>query len=165
VDRKQAPCKDVVIPKDQVSVDKHIPHVFFGKEGASYITGGVGVTKDPETGIRNVGAYRATSFWNCVHPHGGSYSEEQQKKQISVFAFWNPPMSHIGLHLAKAQRMGKPLEVAFACQVDPALHLASATGIPYGMDEYDYAGGLRGAPLELVKCETVDRSKARCSPT
>lgn len=156
VDRQQAPCKEVVIPKDQVSVDKHIPHVFFGKEGASYITGGVGVTKDPETGVRNVGAYRATSFWNCVHPHGGSYSEEQQKKQISVFAFWNPPMSHIGLHLAKAQRMGKPLEVAFACQVDPALHLASATGIPYGMDEYDYAGGLRGAPLELVKCETVD---------
>jgi 4-hydroxy-3-polyprenylbenzoate decarboxylase len=156
VERAQAPCKDVVIPREKISIDRHIPHVFFGREGASYITGAVVVTKDPETGIRNVGAYRVTSFWNCLHPHGGSYGDEQQKKQLSIFAFWNPPMSHIGLHLAKAQKMGRPLEIAVACQVDPALHLACATGIPFGMDEYDYAGGLRGSPVELVKCETVD---------
>ncbi|MCC7259048.1 MAG: UbiD family decarboxylase [Gammaproteobacteria bacterium] len=156
VGRGEAPCKDVVIPREAVSVDRHIPHVFFGREGASYITGGVVVTKDPETGVRNVGAYRATSFWNGLHPQGGSYSDERMKKQLSVFAFWNPPMSHIGLHLARAQRLGRPLELAIACQVDPALHLASATGIPFGMDEYDYAGGLRGAPVDLVCCETVD---------
>ena len=29
-------------------------------------------------------------------------------------------MNHVGLHLAKAQRMGKPLEIAIACQCDPA---------------------------------------------
>jgi 3-polyprenyl-4-hydroxybenzoate decarboxylase len=156
VDRAKAPCKDVVIPREKLSVDKHIPHVFFGREGASYITGAVVVTKDPESGIRNVGAYRVTSFWNCLHPQGGSYSDEQMKKQLSIFAFWNPPMSHIGLHLAKAQKMGKPLEIAIAAQVDPAVHLAAATGLPFGMDEFDYAGGLRGAPVELVKCETVD---------
>jgi 3-polyprenyl-4-hydroxybenzoate decarboxylase len=156
VERSKAPCKEVVIPRDKLSVDKHIPHVWFGREGSSYITGGVGITKDPETGVRNVGAYRATTLWKSLHPQGGSYSVEQQTRQISVFAFWNPPMSHIGLHLARAQKLGKPLEVAFACQVDPALHLAAATGIPFGMDEYDYAGGLRGAPVELVKCETVD---------
>lgn len=156
VDRKNATCKDVVIPRDEVSVDKHVPHVWFGKEGSAFITGGVVVTKDPETGARNVGAYRLTSLWNCLHPHGGSYDERRQKKQLSIFAFWNPPMSHIGLHLAKAQKMGKPLEIAVACQVDPAVHLASATGLPYGQDEFAYAGGLRGAPVELVKCETVD---------
>ena len=65
-------------------------------------------------------------------------------------------MNHVGLHLAKAQRLGKPLEIAIACQCDPAVHMAAATGIPYGLDEYDYAGGLRGSPVELVKCETVD---------
>ncbi|QOJ31864.1 MAG: UbiD family decarboxylase [Gammaproteobacteria bacterium] len=156
VDRARAPCKEVVIPREKVSVDQHIPHVFFGREGSSYITGGVVVTKDPETGVRNVGAYRVTSFWNSEHPQGGRYSEEQMKKQLSLFAFWNPPMNHIGLHLAKAQKLGRPLELAIACQVDPALHLACATGIPFGMDEYDYAGGLRGSPVELVKCESVD---------
>ncbi len=156
VDRKAAPCKDVVIPREKISLDKQIPHVWLGKEGASYICGGVVVTKDPETGVRNVGWYRLTSLWNCKHPQGGAYSEHEQKKQLSIFAFWNPPMNHVGLHLAKAQRMGKPLEIAIACQCDPAIHMAAATGIPYGLDEYDYAGGLRGSPVELVKCETVD---------
>jgi 4-hydroxy-3-polyprenylbenzoate decarboxylase len=156
VDRAKAPCKDVVIPQDEVSVDKHLPHVWLGKEGASYICGGVVVTKDPETGVRNVGWYRLTSLWNCQHPQGGTYSEKEQKKQLSIFAFWNPPMNHIGLHLAKAQRMGKPLEIAVACQCDPAIHMAAATGVPYGLDEFDYAGGLRGSPVELVRCETVD---------
>lgn len=156
VDRSNAPCKDVIIPRDKVSVDKHIPHVWFGKEGSSFVTGGVVMSKDPETGSRNCGAYRITSLWNCAHPQGGTYSEERQKKQLSMFAFWNPPMNHVGIHLAKAQRMGKALEVAVACQVDPALHVAAATGTPYGADEVEYAGGLRGEPVELVKCETVD---------
>jgi 4-hydroxy-3-polyprenylbenzoate decarboxylase len=156
VDRAKAPCKDVVIPRDKVSLDKDIPHVWFGQEGSAFVTGGVGITKDPETGIRNVGAYRVTSLWNCKHPQGGTYTEERQKKQLSIFAFWNPPMSHIGLHLAKAQKMGKPLEIAIACQVDPAVHLAGATATPYGLDEFDLAGGLRGEAVDLVKCETVD---------
>ena len=106
-----------MIGKDEISVDKQIPHVWLGKEGASYITGGVVVTKDPETGVRNVGWYRLTQLWNCKHPQGGTYTEKEQKKQLSIFAFWNPPMNHIGLHLAKAQRMGKPLEIAIGLSV------------------------------------------------
>jgi len=156
VDRGDAPCKDVVIGRDDVSLDKQLPHVWFGKEAASYVTGAVGITRDPETGKRNVGCYRMTQLWKAVHPMGEEYPEEQQKKHLSVFAFWNPPMSHIGLHLAKATAMGKPLEVAFACQCDPAIHLAAATSVPFGQDEFQFAGGLRGAPVELVKAETVD---------
>jgi len=156
VERDQAPCKEVVIKQADISLDKDLPHVWFGKEAASYVTGGVGVTKDPETGARNVGCYRITQLWNAVHPLGEEYSEEQQKKQLSVFAFWNPPMSHIGVHLAKASAVGQPLEVAFACQCDPAIHAAAATSVPFGQDEFGFAGGLRGAPVELVQCETVD---------
>lgn len=156
VDRSQAPCKDVVIPREQISLDKQLPHVWLGREGSSYITGGVVVTKDPETGARNVGWYRMTQLWECEHPLGGSYSEERQKKQLSVFAFWNPPMNHIGLHLAKAAKMGKPLEIAIACQCDPAVHVAAGTAVPFGLDEFEFAGGLRGSPVDLVKCETVD---------
>ncbi|MFW2405408.1 MAG: UbiD family decarboxylase [Gammaproteobacteria bacterium] len=156
VDRDEAPCKDVVINKDDISLDKQLPHLWFGKEAASYVTGAVGITHDPETGLRNVGCYRMSQLWNAVHPMGEEYPEEQQKKQLSVFAFWNPPMSQIGLHLAKATAMGKRLEVAFACQCDPAIHLAGGTGLPFGQDEFKFAGGLRGAPVELVKAETVD---------
>jgi 3-polyprenyl-4-hydroxybenzoate decarboxylase len=156
VERDQAPCKETVIKGEDISLDRDLPHVFFGKEAASYITGGLGITRDPETGDVNMGCYRITQLWNAVHPLGETYPEEQQKKQLSVFAFWNPPMSHIGLHLARATAMGKPLEVAFALQCDPALHMAGATSVPFGKSELAFAGGLRGAPVEVVQCETVD---------
>jgi UbiD family decarboxylase len=156
VDSQQAPCKEVVIEEDEIALDRQLPHVWIGKEGSSYITGAIVVSKDPETGMRNVGWYRLTQLWQCRHPTGGSYTEEQQTKQLSIFAFWNPPMNHIGLHLAKAKAMGKPLEVAVAKLCDPAIHLAACTGTPFGVDEYTFAGGLRGAPAELVKCDTVD---------
>jgi len=156
IDSAGAPCKEVVIEKDDIDLSKQLPLVWFGKEQASYVTGGVVVTKDPETGERNVGWYRLTQFAGAEHPTGGSYTEEEQKKQLSVFCFWNPPMSHIGLHLAKAKAMGKPLEVAIACQVDPAVCMAAATGVPFGHDEYNFAGGLRGEAVDLVKCDTVD---------
>ncbi len=156
IDASEALCKENIIPQDEISLDKHLPHLWFGKEGASYICGGVVVSKDPETGERNVGWYRLTQFWNAEHPTGGSYSEERQKKQLSIFAFWNPPASHIGLHLAKARKMGKPLEIAVACICDPAVHLAACTALPFGQDEFAFAGGLRGEPIDLVQCETVD---------
>jgi UbiD family decarboxylase len=156
VERDQAPCKAVHIPKDRISLDRDLPLVWLGKEGASYVTGGVVTTKDPETGARNVGWYRLTQLYNAEHPTGGSYTEERQKRFLSAFAFWNPPMSHIGLHLAKAARMGKPLEIAIACVCDPAVHVAACTAVPYGQDEFAYAGGLRGASVPLVRCETVD---------
>ena len=70
VDRGDAPCKDVVIEKADIALDKQLPHVWFGKEGASYITGGLGITKDPETGERNVGCYRVGQFWKASHPTG-----------------------------------------------------------------------------------------------
>ena len=50
VDHDDAPCKEVKIAKEDISLDKQLPHVWFGKEAASYITGAVGITKDPETG-------------------------------------------------------------------------------------------------------------------
>jgi 4-hydroxy-3-polyprenylbenzoate decarboxylase len=156
IERDQAPCKAVVIASDDVSLGEQIPHVWFGKEGPAYITSGIAVTKDPETGVRNVGWYRHTQLWNAAHPAGGSYSKDRQKRCLAVFAYWNPPMNHIGLHLFKAVQQNKPLEVAIAVCCEPAIHLASATGLPYSVDEYDFAGGLRGKALDVVKCDTVD---------
>ena len=156
VDRADAPCKEEKIEEADVALDKQIPHVWFGKEGPSYITNAITVSKDPETGERNVGWYRYIQFWNASHPQGKSYSEERAKRWMAAFFWWNPPMSHIGLHVAKAFRQGKPLEIAIAANCDPAIHTASATGLSFGEDEYAFAGAIRGKPVELVKCDTVD---------
>jgi 4-hydroxy-3-polyprenylbenzoate decarboxylase len=151
-----APCKDVKIFGDDVALDQQIPHVWFGREGPAYITNGLGISRDPETGERNVGWYRTALLWNAFHPTGGTYPEGYDKTHMAVYAYWNPPMNHIGVHLSKAARMGKPLEVAFACSCAPALHTAAATGVPYGQDEIAFAGGLQGEPIEVAACETVD---------
>ncbi|MGI9289920.1 MAG: UbiD family decarboxylase domain-containing protein [Gammaproteobacteria bacterium] len=156
VDQKDAPCREVIIPEQDIRLDKQIPHVWFGKEGPAYITNGVGITKDPETGERNIGWYRTALMWQAYNPAEEEYPEGYDQRFMAVYAYWNPPMNHIGNHLFKASQTGKPLEVAFACSCDPSVHLAAATGLPYGQDEYRFAGGLRGAPVELVKCETVD---------
>ena len=152
VDRSQAPCKEVIIR--DVALDKQLPHVWFGKEGPSYLTNAMTFSRDPETGIRNVGWYRLTQFLDATHPLGGSYPPARAKTDLAAFYWWQPPMSDIGRHVYKASRQGKHLEVAIACSGDPALHVAAATGL-IG-DEAAFAGGLRGAPVELVKCEAVD---------
>jgi len=152
VERSAAPCKDVII--HDVALDEQLPHVWFGKEGPSYLTNGITFSRDPETGMRNVGWYRLTQFLDASHPLGGSYAPARARTDLAAFYWWQPPMSDIGRHVFKASRQGRRLEVAIACSCDPALHVAAATGL-IG-DEAAFAGGLRGAPVELVRCETVD---------
>ncbi|MEZ5498460.1 MAG: UbiD family decarboxylase [Steroidobacteraceae bacterium] len=156
VDRAKASCKEWMVKGDDISLDRDLPAVWYGKEGPSYVCNAVSVSRDPDSGERNVGCYRYTQFWNATHPLGQGYTDEQIKRRLAGFVWWNPPMNHIGLHFSKAARKGKPLPVALASMADPVVHLAGATGLAYGVDEFEFAGGLRGSPVELVKCETVD---------
>jgi UbiD family decarboxylase len=152
VDRSRAPCKDVIL-KD-VALDRQLPHVWFGKEGPSYLTNAITFSRDPETGMRNVGWYRFTQFLDATHPLGGAYADIRAKQDLAAFYWWRPPMSDIGRHVFKSSLKGRHLEVAIACSAEPATHIAAATGM-IG-DEAAFAGGLRGEALEMVKCETVD---------
>jgi len=65
------------------------------------------------------------------------------------------PYRHIVLHRNEALKRGEPLPVAIALGVDPAITIASVAAFPYGVDELAMAGALRGAPVELVRCETI----------
>lgn len=156
VPRDAAPCKQVVIREPDIDITHQLPHVWFGKEGPSYICGAITVSHDIETGLRNVGWYRLAQFMDASHPLGGSYPASRNKTDLACFFWWNPPMSQVGLHTAKAAKAGQRLQVAFAVMCPPAVHVAAATGLPYGADEYAFAGALAGAPVELVKCETSD---------
>jgi UbiD family decarboxylase len=148
------PCKQVIIKEKDIDLRKQVPKVFF-MEGQAFITGLVSVTQDPETGERNVGWYRF-GFYD-QHPQTGEwYSEEKQKKCLQGYIFWNPPLSHIGRHFAKAVKKGKPLELAIAGPCEPTIHAAACTDIPFGKDEFAFAGALKEAPVEIVQCETVN---------
>jgi UbiD family decarboxylase len=106
-------------------------------DGGRYIgTLGLVLTKDPETGVRNIGIYRE----QVVGPDRVALNATQQFGTI-----WQ-----------KWRRLGKPTPVATVMGVDPCTLAASCVQARLGDDEYDLAGALRGKPLELVKCVSQD---------
>ncbi|MFQ5850545.1 MAG: UbiD family decarboxylase [Candidatus Binatia bacterium] len=108
------------------------------KDVGPYITIGVQIGKDPDTGIRNVSIHRMLLLG---------------KDRLSL---WAPPDHHLGRMIVKAEDKGKGLEVATAIGVDPAVIVGSQAKVPFGVDEFEVAGGLRQAPVKLTKCQTID---------
>lgn len=109
-----------------------------GIDNAPYLTAANWVTKDPETGIRNLGNYRAM----VKSPtRTGIYCEDPQ---------------HLNIHWQRCKARGIPLQAAIVIGPPPNVSFAATAKIPYGEDEYAIAGGIAGEPVELVKCKTVD---------
>jgi UbiD family decarboxylase len=96
------------------------------------------LTRDPETGRRNLGVYRMQVF---------------DRNQTTVSTY---PKSHLARHFAKAEKNGRPLEMAVVIGAPEPVVMAAASAYPSGCDEYDLAGGLSGSGVPLVRCKTVD---------
>jgi UbiD family decarboxylase len=135
---REAPVQQCVheAPLD-VSALLPVPH-WFERERAPYITAGVIVAKDPETGRRNVSIAR-------LRLEGGA-------RLMAGIA----PNHHLAILAAKARERGQKLEIAVAIGNHPAILLGSQMYVGLGEDEFDIAGGLLGEPVELVKCRTVE---------
>jgi UbiD family decarboxylase len=58
--------------------------------------------------------------------------------------------------IAAYQAAGRDMEFAVALGVEPAVFLGTQARVPYGVDEFGVAGGLRGEAVELTQCCTVD---------
>ncbi len=110
-----------------------------GFDNAPYLTAVNWVTKDPETGIRNVGCYRGMI-----------------KSPTRIGCAGTTPNKHFIVHWQKCKARGIPLQAAAIIGPPPSVCYCSVAPLPYGTDEYAIAGGLAGEPLELVKCKTVD---------
>lgn len=135
---KTGPCKENILIGDQVDITKFIFPIWNEKDGGPYITLPLCITKDPDTGIRNVATYRM-----MVH--------DRNTTGINL-----PPFRHLYMHRKKYLQRGEPIPLAIALGGPPVTHLAAVTPFPYGVDEFGMAGALQEEPLELVKCETVD---------
>lgn len=132
------PVKEVRWQGDEIDLSR-LPIVTHSeKDIGPYITIGVQVGKDPDSGARNVSIHRMLLLG---------------KDRLSL---WAPPDHHLGRYILKAEDRGKGLEVATAIGVDPAIVIGSQAKVPIGVDEYHVAGGLRGEPVKLTKCDTVD---------
>ncbi len=132
------PCKEVI--KTGKDVDLYELPVLWHQDKAShfFITATNCRVQDPDTGTGNSSINRLAV---------------QGKNTLTVQS--NPP-HQLGLIAAKFMQMGKPCPVAIAVGTDPAVLAASSCGIPYDMDEYEFIGGVKGEPLEVVKCHFSD---------
>jgi len=137
VSAADAPVKEITLstPNLEGGVDR-FPHLIStpGFDPAPFLTAGVWVTRDPEDGSYNLGLYRGMI-----------------KAEDRVGCATDVPTQHLAIQWEKARRMGKPLEAAIFVGGPPALLLAAASKVPYGVDEYGLAGALNGAPIAVVR--------------
>lgn len=132
------PIQEKVIMGKDVDLTK-LPIVHHNsKDAGPYITGGVTTVKDPDTNIRNAGMYRFML---------------RDKNQLSVHL---AEVSHIYYIYRKYCDRKQNMPIAITIGAHPAFYLGSLSFCSIDTDEYEIIGGLLGAPLEVVKCKSVD---------
>lgn len=134
------PVKQNILMGEQVNLfDFPSPH-WNRVDGGRYImTYAACVTRHPQTGVMNVGIYR------------GMVGD---RNHVPVL-IWRA--QHIGNHYTAYQQAGlKEMPIAFVIGWEPVLGFCAGQPVASGVCEYDVMGALRGEPVDLVKCETVD---------
>jgi UbiD family decarboxylase len=137
---KTGPVKQNIVKGDDVDLTEFPVPQWNRVDGGRYILtyGGV-VTKDPNSGVMNVGIYRGMV--------GG--------KNLIPILMWRA--QHIGHHVTAWQQKGhKEMPIAVAIGWEDSLGFVAGSPVPKGLCEYDVIGAVRGAPVDLVQCETVD---------
>ncbi len=136
---KNAPCQEVVIPEEQVDLNSFPILKCWPLDGGRYITLPLVITRDPETGTRNVGMYRIQLF-----------------DRRTAGMHWQT--HKVGAHHYRVggEQGAERLEVAVALGGDPATIWTGSAPLPPGMDEILVAGFIRQEGVEMVKGKTVD---------
>jgi 4-hydroxy-3-polyprenylbenzoate decarboxylase len=127
-----------VLRGDDVDLDALPVMTTWPKDGGPFFTLPNVITKDPDTGMRNIGMYRM-----------------QRIDRKTTAMHWQIHKTG-ARHFRRAKEKGQRLEVAVAFGGDPALTYAATAPLPDGIDEWMFAGFLRKKSVEHVKCKTVD---------
>ncbi|MBI4322027.1 MAG: phenylphosphate carboxylase subunit beta [Chloroflexi bacterium] len=130
------PVLENVIEEEDVDLFRLPIPRFYPLDGGRYVgTNAALVTQDPETGWTNLGTYRMG-----VHDSRRVGIYTQRGKHSYAMAL-------------KYREMGKNMPAAIVVGQLPLLFLLSSTGVPWGISEYDYAGAVRGEPVEVVRTD------------
>lgn len=137
---KTGPAQEVIWRGDEVDLSRIPILKCWPLDGGPFVTLPLVITKDPDTGERNMGMYRM-----------------QVMSKNTTGMHWQRHKTGTK-HLEKAKRKGEKLEVAVAIGGDPALIYAATAPLPPipGLDEFALAGYLRGQRYPVMKGVTVD---------
>lgn len=144
---EKAPCQAVVYKADDPDFDvrKIIPASTNTPEDAGpYITTGMCLATHPVLGVSDITIHRL-----CI----------QDKDTISMFI--TPGARHIGAMFDEAEKLGQKLPMSVSIGIDPAILIAAGfepPTTPMGFNELSIAGALRGKPIELAKCLTIEEN-------
>jgi len=127
------PCQEVVLSGDSIDVTKLPVPIYSPKDGGPYITAGIVVSENLETGVPDIGNYR-------MQIHG--------PRELGVFS---APNHRFGKNIAHATSMGKALRGALVIGIDPMTMFSCQVQSSDATNDWFVAGGLRGAPVELAK--------------
>ncbi|HVC20238.1 MAG TPA: menaquinone biosynthesis decarboxylase [Vicinamibacterales bacterium] len=133
---RDGPCQEVV-DRDGTLDDLPILRCW-PEDGGRYITLPLVFTKDPATGMRNIGTYRLQVF------DGRTTGMHWQRHKGGA------------QHHRVAERRGERLEVAVALSAEPVLTYCATAPMPEGLDELLLAGFLSRRRIEMVRCVSVD---------
>ena len=135
---KEGPCKENMLVGNQVDILKlPVPIWTAGEDPGPFFTSPYVITKDPDTGVRNVGTYR------------------MQVKGPNKTGFSMGRNQDIAIHVRKNNQSNQPTPVAVVIGTEPSIGFVSVAKMSELLDEFAVAGGLRGEPVDLVPCETV----------
>jgi len=142
-----ATCQEVVISGDALRQPDGglkllpVPISTPGFDAAPYLTATLCVTRDPETGVRNMGTYRA---------------QLKATDRLGVRMAARPGGAGGYLHWQKYRKLKQPMPIAIVVGCAPVVMFTGPQKLPIDCDEMAVAGALAGAPIRTVKALTVD---------
>lgn len=137
VEVDSAPCQEVVITGENVDLTD-FPIIFqHEKDGGPYISSGIQFAVDPELG-----------------PNAGVYRQMLRTRNTTGIDLNSP--SDLRLYYERALQRGSSLPMAVAIGNHPIELLAATHSAPTGQFEMGLAGALRGEPVKMVRCKTID---------
>ena len=122
------------IDLEQLPIPRHWP-----LDGGRYAgTADAVFTRDPDSGYLNIGTYRMML---------------QGKDQVGLYL---SPGKDARLHITRSWEQGKPVAVAAAWGIDPLFMLVGSQTFPKNVSEYEFAGGIKGEAIPVVRAQTSD---------
>ena len=136
---RNAPCQDVVLTGEDIDLNALPALKCWPMDAGRFITLPLVISRDPETGVRNVGIYRMQIY-----------------DARTTGMHWQT--HKVGAHHYRVSESANDerLEVAVALGGDPTTIWSGVLPIPPSMDEIGVSGFIRGEAVEMVKCRTVD---------
>ena len=134
----RAPSQAIVWRGDDVDLDKLPLIKCWPGDGGAYITFPMVITRDPKRGIRNVGMYR------IMQTGRNTLAMHWQRHKVGA------------AHWREMGERGETMPVCIALGADPPSMYSASAPLPPTIDEFLFAGFLRGAPVMLAKALTCD---------